>query len=90
MSYRYNEKCIFESLKWWSLNSGGLKDVGLTIYVRQPLNLPAFVSLFSTNALRGDKVSMLTHTYPHKPLRKIKAAECTHQADSPLNVWPDI
>ena len=21
--------------------------------------------------LRGDKVSMLTHTYPHKPLRKI-------------------
>ena len=24
--------------------------------------------------LRGDKVSMLTHTYPHKPLRKIKVA----------------
>ena len=28
------------------------------------------LSLFVT--LGGDKVSTLTHTYPHKPLRKIK------------------
>ena len=42
--------------------------------------------------LGGDKVSrpMLTHTYPHKPLRKIKVTICNHQADSPLYVWPDV
>ena len=34
---------------------------------------------------RGDKVSMLTHTYPHKLVRKIR-----DQADSPLYVWPNI
>ena len=28
------------------------------------------------------KVSMLTHTYPHKFLRKLKVASCNHQADS--------
>ena len=27
---------------------------------------------------------MLTHTYPHKPLRNIKMTLCIHQADSPL------
>ena len=31
-------------------------------------------------------VSMLTHTYPHKPLRKIKVAIYDHQADGPLYV----
>ena len=39
---------------------------------------------------RGDKVSMLTHTYPHKPLRKIKVTTYNHQADSRLYVWPDV
>ena len=34
--------------------------------------------------------SILTHTYPHKPLRKIEVTICNHQADSPLYVWPDI
>ena len=38
----------------------------------------------------ADKVSMLTHTYPHKPLRKIKVTIFNHQADSPLYVWPDV
>ena len=35
---------------------------------------------------------MLTHTYPHKPLSKIKVIICNHQADSQLSsyVWPDI
>ena len=32
----------------------------------------------------GDKVSTLTHAYPHKPLRKIKVTLCNHLADSPL------
>ena len=37
--------------------------------------------------LRGDKVNMLTYTYPHKPPRKIKVVICTDQAESPLYVW---
>ena len=28
--------------------------------------------------LGGDRVSMLTHTYPHKPLRKIKVTIWNH------------
>ena len=42
------------------------------------------------STLRGDKVSMLTHTYSHKPPRKIRVARCSHQADNPLYVWPDV
>ena len=38
----------------------------------------------------NNKVSMLTHTYPHKPLRKIKVVICNHQADNPLYMWPDV
>ena len=50
------------------------------------------VRLVSISALtlRGVKVSMLTHTYPHNPLGKIKVTICNHQADSPLYVWPDV
>ena len=33
-------------------------------------------------SLRGDKVSMLTHIYPHKPLRYTEMTVCNHQADS--------
>ena len=40
--------------------------------------------------LKGDKVSMLTHTYPHKPLRKIEVTTCNHQTGSPLYVWNDF
>ena len=40
--------------------------------------------------LGGDKVSTLTHTYPHKPLRMIEMTVCNHQADSPLYVWPAV
>ena len=35
---------------------------------------------------RGDKVSILNHTYPLKSPRKIKVTICKHQADSPLCV----
>ena len=38
----------------------------------------------------GDKVSMWTHTYPHKLLRKIKVTICNHQADRSLYVWPNV
>ena len=38
----------------------------------------------------GDKVTMLTHTYSYKPLRKIKVTICNHQVNSPLYVWPGI
>ena len=48
----------------------------------------AFV--FYRMTLRSDKGSMLTHTYPHKPPRKIYMAICNHQADDQLYVWPDV
>ena len=38
----------------------------------------------------GDKVSMLTHTYPRKPPRNIKVTICNHQAESPNYLWPDF
>ena len=47
------------------------------------------LSLVSDSA-RGDKVSMLTQIYPHKPLRKIEVTICNHQADSLLSVWPNV
>ena len=34
--------------------------------------------------LGDNKVRILTHIWPHKPLRKIQVAICNHQADSPL------
>ena len=37
-----------------------------------------------------NKVNMLTHTYPHKPLRKIEVAIYYHQVDSSLYVCPDV
>ena len=40
--------------------------------------------------LEGDKVSVLTNTYPHKSYRKIKLAICHHQVDSPLYVWSSV
>ena len=43
-----------------------------------------------TDPLWGDKVSMLTHIYPHKPWRNIEVTMQNHQADSPLYVWPDV
>ena len=46
----------------------------------------AGVYLWWYHCRTGDKVSMLTHTYPHTLLRKIKVAICSHQADDPLCV----
>ena len=40
--------------------------------------------------LWGDKVNILSHIYPHKPLREIEVIICNQQADSPLYVWPNI
>ena len=40
--------------------------------------------------VKGDKVSVLTHTYKNLPLRKIEVTMCNHQADSPLDVYPDV
>ena len=49
-----------------------------------------YVFLCHCQPLKGDKVSMLTHTYPCKPLRKIEVTICNHQADSLLYMWPDV
>ena len=55
-----------------------------------PLHHYMYIGVPSKETLGGKKVSMLAHTYPHKPLRKMKVTMCNHQADSPLYVWPDI
>ena len=41
------------------------------------------VILLLSEILGGDKVSILTHTYPHKPLTKIKRS-------SAVTNWPDV
>ena len=43
--------------------------------------------LMSFNALGGDKARMLTYTYPHKHLGKIKVVICNHQVDSLFFLW---
>ena len=49
-----------------------------------------FIFFYCTNTLRGDKVSisMSTHTYAHKTLRKIKVAICNRQTACPFYLWP--
>ena len=42
------------------------------------------------DTLRGDEVSILTHTYPNKPLRKIKLVICNHQVDNSFHRWPNV
>ena len=51
------------------------------------------ISFFFHKALAhfwGNKVSMLEHTYPHKPQMKIRVTIYSHQAESLLFVWPDV
>ena len=68
-------------------NSGGLRSAGERISqidiaddtsILRWLFYSNKVNIMST--LWGDKVSMLTHTYPHTPLRKIEMTICSHQA----------
>ena len=40
--------------------------------------------------LGSDRVSMLTHTYPHKLLRKTKVTICNHEVDSLFYLWPGV
>ena len=46
--------------------------VSIDVYLMSPLCHPFGFVLFISWTIRGDKVSILTHTYPHKPPRKIK------------------
>ena len=50
--------------------------------IRSPSNPPLLLGWWSEY--------MLTHTYPHKPLRKIEMTICNHQADSKLYVRPNV
>ena len=43
-----------------------------------------YLPLLSFSVLRDDKVSMLTHTCPDKPIRKIEGVICNHQVDIPF------
>ena len=42
------------------------------------------------STLGSDKVSVVTHTCPHKSLRKVKVTICNPQAASLLYVWPNV
>ena len=44
----------------------------------------SWIFVHGMQAIWGDKVSMLTHTYTHKFPRKIEVAICNYQADNPL------
>ena len=69
----------------------GIRNIYIYFYIL--LNLEEFVCLLFVSCrvtVRGAKVSMLSHIYPHKPLRKIELTICNHQADSPLYVWPNV
>ena len=90
--------------KHWQLlddiggRGGGYKTYAYS-YAYKKFFITSEITLLSTFVIQhiepiitlgGDKVSMLTHTYPHKPLRKIKVIICNHQADSPFYVWSDV
>ena len=45
---------------------------------------------FPDPTVGADKVNMLTHTYPHKYMRKIKVVMYNHQAGSPFYLRPDV
>ena len=78
---------------WWNRS---ISEVYNTLILRYWMDLsvdhfPVIqFSGFNIYPLGTDKVSILAHTYPHKPLKKIKMTICNHQADSPLHVWPDV
>ena len=48
------------------------------------------IPLQNLPTLGGDKVSMLTHTYPHKLPRKIIVVICNHQAGSLFHLLPNV
>ena len=65
-------------------------------YLADPTSLiPShYASIVATSTVRvkspsGMIVNMLTHTYPHKPLRKIKVTAVT-RLTAHFNVWPDV
>ena len=76
-------KILQETLPCFQLQEG-IVDINILA------NAWASDPILTVTPLKGDKVSMLTHTYPYKPLRKIEVAICNHQADSPLYVWPNV
>ena len=58
------------------------------LYIVYSIGVFIVIPGFQLLPLEGDKMSMLTHTYPHKLLRKIEVTICNHQADSLLYVFP--
>ena len=84
---RFSDFWIVAFNSFLNTHQGNKKNLGN--WSGRPRMLAYAVALFWCT-LWGDKVSMLTHTYPHKPLRKIKVTKCNHQADSPLYVRPDV
>ena len=56
------------------------------VTIRSSVTNNSLLPPYKQFTLRGYKVSMLAHTYPHKPPRKNNLIMCNHQADSPLCV----
>ena len=65
------------------MQSSGINWPHTLTYCHQPLHL-------INGIFRGGKASMLTHIYPHKPLRKVKVAFAIIKVDSPFYLWPGV
>ena len=81
--------CCSPTLKSSGIEKPRGSDAGSTPIVyalaSTRLSLTHFRSTFGVH-----KVSTLSHTYPHRPLRNIKMAIGNHQIDCPFYLWPDV
>ena len=86
--------CVAWCLIWWfaHLDEYGytwhwmsLLRLGVIKQYKPNLSLPP--SLLPPPQTDPLGSGVITHTYPHKPMTKIKVTICNHQAESPLYVW---
>ena len=71
---------------WFCYLCNYLEDEHPQVETYFKLTRHGLLNLLKGKKPRGDKTSILTHTYPHKPLRKI----INDQADTQLFVWLDV
>ena len=61
----------------------GGENIDIAIRVILYLCMCANIQVYNS-FIGSEKLSILAHTYPHKPFIRF------HHADSPLHVWPDV
>ena len=87
-------KCVaVHQSSWLALKVLMIDDWnGVSNKAAQGLSLCVVSGWFDAGATCPNSVSDPNHCHPykHKPLSKIKETICSHQADSPLYVWPDL